>query len=242
MPLRDHFRSPVEDTHAWNELHAMWPAMVVRHLYDILPDGFAAAPEVHLSAEYEIDIGVLEERQNRTAIVAAGRVAAALDSPAPTLTIETDLADQDEFEVRVYDIRGGRRLVAAIELVSPRNKDRPESRHAIVGKVAALLQDDICVTIVDVVMTRQFSLYADLLSFIGKSDVEAENLPAHTYSVTLRARARLPEAKAVLDLWHYPMRVGEPLPTLPIWLEPELRIMLPLETSYEETCRLLRIS
>ncbi len=60
MPLRDHFRSPVDDNHAWNELHAMWPAMIVQHLYRILPEGFVAAPGVHLGAEIEIDIGGLE--------------------------------------------------------------------------------------------------------------------------------------------------------------------------------------
>lgn len=37
------------------------------------------------------------------------------------------------------------------------------------------------------------------------------------------------------------MTLGHPLPTLPIWLTPELRVLLPLEASYEETCRLLRI-
>ena len=57
--------------------------------------------------------------------------------PKPTLTLETELPDQDEYEVRIYDERHGRRLVAAIELISPANKDRPESRRAFVGKVAA---------------------------------------------------------------------------------------------------------
>jgi hypothetical protein len=37
------------------------------------------------------------------------------------------------------------------------------------------------------------------------------------------------------------MTVGQPLPTLPLWLAPALRVMLPLETSYEETCRILGI-
>jgi hypothetical protein len=30
------------------------------------------------------------------------------------------------------------------------------------------------------------------------------------------------------------MTVGQQLPTLPIWLTPDLRVMLPLEPSYEE--------
>lgn len=252
MSLRDHFRSPVDDYHAWNELHAMWPAMIVQQLYSILPVGFVAAPAVHLGAEYEIDIGVLEESRNHKRVVAplSGQTLSSQlvsgDStavaPSPTLTIETDLSDQDEFEVRVYDVRHARRLVAAIELVSPRNKDRPESRHAFVGKIAALLQDEICVSIVDLVTIRQFSLYAELLSFIGKSDPSLGTVPPNVYAVTLHARERLPRTKNLLDLWHYPMTVGQPLPTLPIWLEPELRILLPLDTSYNETCKLLHIA
>ena len=37
------------------------------------------------------------------------------------------------------------------------------------------------------------------------------------------------------------MTLGQPLPTLPIWLDIDLHVLLDLETSYEETCRLLRI-
>jgi hypothetical protein len=29
---------------------------------------------------------------------------------------------------------------------------------------------------------------------------------------------------------------------LPLWLTPDLRVMLPLETSYQETCRILGIA
>jgi hypothetical protein len=38
------------------------------------------------------------------------------------------------------------------------------------------------------------------------------------------------------------MRIEQPLPTLPIWLDVDLSIDLDLESSYEETCRFLRIS
>src|SRR5437868_6748001 len=57
-----------------------------------------------------------------------------------SLIVETDLPAQDEYEVRVYDARRGRRLVAAIEIVSPANKDRPEHRAAFVAKCLTLLQ------------------------------------------------------------------------------------------------------
>jgi len=32
MPLRDHFRAPVNDTHSWDEMHGQWPGEIVRTL------------------------------------------------------------------------------------------------------------------------------------------------------------------------------------------------------------------
>jgi len=128
-------------------------------------------------------------------------------------------------------------LVAAIEIVSPANKDRPEHRRAFVTKVAALLQQDVCVSVVDLVTVRQSSLYAELLEHIDRVDPNLGPSPANLYSVSLRARG-----PSLLDLWYYPMAIGEPLPTLPVWLSAELRVLLPLETSYEQTCRLLHIA
>jgi hypothetical protein len=242
MPLRDHFRSPVNDRHTWDELHSMWPAMLVRQLYHILPAGFVAAPGVHLGKAFEIDVSTFETDRLRGAApspVDGGVATATL--PLPTLTLETDLAEQDEFEVRVYDAERDRVLVAAIELVSPANKDRPEHRGAFVAKVAALLQKDVCVSIVDLVTVRQFNLYAELLDMIGGTDPNLAPSPPHLYAVTIRSRKR-PTKTSLLDMWHYPMTLGQGLPTLPIWLTTDLNVLLSLEPSYEETCQLLHIT
>ena len=37
-------------------------------------------------------------------------------------------------------------------------------------------------------------------------------------------------------------KLGQPLPTLPLWLDEDLSVPLDLEESYEETCRVLRIA
>lgn len=42
MPLRGHFRSPSDDVHSWDELHGMWPAMMVRQLVEILLEPYVA--------------------------------------------------------------------------------------------------------------------------------------------------------------------------------------------------------
>jgi hypothetical protein len=245
MPLRDHFRAPIEDKHSWDELYGMCPAVIIQQLFPLLPEGYLAAPRVHLGAAFEIDVSAYQggqPRPQREPRDGEGRAAvAAWAPPKPTLTLETELPDQDEYEVRVYDARRGRRLVAAIEIVSPSNKDRPESRRAFVAKVAALLQAGVSVSIVDVVTIRQFILYADLLELIGRSDPMLGAEPPGLYAVTTRGRKRAGK-RPLLETWFHSIALGQALPTLPIWLEDDLGVFLDLESGYQETCRLLRIA
>ena len=245
MPLRDHFRPPVARKHSWDELHGMWPAAIVQQLFPILPEGYAAAPGVHLGTFFEIDIATFEkdesEPEESEASQNGGVAVATWAPPKPTLTVEAELPDPDEYEVRIYDTSLGRRLVAAIEIVSPSNKDRPESRHAFIAKVAALLHREVCVSIVDVVTIRQFNLYAELLDLADRSDPLLGAEPPQLYAVTLRAQKRT-RGRPVLDAWFYPMTIGQRLPTLPIWLDIDQGVLLDLEVGYEEACRVLRIS
>jgi hypothetical protein len=44
-----------------------------------------------------------------------------------------------------------------------------------------------------------------------------------------------------LQTWAHALAVGQPLPTLPLWLAESFAVPLELEASYEETCRILRI-
>ena len=109
--------------------------------------------------------------------------------PQPTLVLDADLDDQYEYEVLVFDQTRNRQLVAAIEIVSPANKDRAENRRAFVAKCAALLQDHVCVSIVDLVTIRRFNLYCDLLELIDRSDPSFDPPPA-TYAVTCRGQQK----------------------------------------------------
>jgi len=138
MPLRDHFRSPVNDTHSWDEVHGGWPMEIVRDLTTILPAGFRAAPKVHLGSAFEGAVGSYDlDTHASDALADSGTGPATLAVLSPTLTVEAELSEQDEYEVRIYDTERGRHLVAAIEIVSPSNKDRPNTRQLFVGKVAS---------------------------------------------------------------------------------------------------------
>jgi hypothetical protein len=141
MPLRDHFRPPLDNIASSEEFHGGWPMVIVQQLRRKLPAGYVAAPRVHAGSQVEIDVAAYERDGAPPSFDAGGGVATGVWAPpAPSVAVETELPDYDEYEVRVYDARRHRRLVAAIEMVSPANKDRPESRNAFLAKCVALLQ------------------------------------------------------------------------------------------------------
>jgi hypothetical protein len=241
MPLRDHFRSPLDDVHSWDELHGMWPAMIVRELMAVLPEPYFAAPGIHLGTLCEIGVGTYQDRTSKADDANGGQGGVAIVAyapPKPSLTVEPRFPSQDVYEVRIYDDRRNRRLVAAIEIVSPSNNDRPETRGVFVSKVATLLTHDVCVSIVDIVSTSNFNLYAELMDFL-ECDPALDDEPSAMYAATLRTRYE--GRRGLMDNWYHPLTIGEALPTLPVWLTDSLAISVNLESSYEESCRTLRI-
>jgi hypothetical protein len=141
--------------------------------------------------------------------------------------------------VRVYDTRRSRRLVAAVEIASPANKDRPEHRRAFVAKCAALLQEQVSVVIVDLVTVRHFNLYSDLLELMGQSDPSLQPAPPAIYAAACRTTRQ--NHQWLVETWQHPLALGQSLPTLPLWLADNLAVPLELESTYEETCCILRL-
>lgn len=243
MPLRDHFRPPVSKRASWEGLHGQWPAMIVQQLNSVLPGGYMAEPRVHLGPYFEIDVTAFERTPTNTLTASAGErggvATVAWSATQPMLDVEADWPDQYEYEVLVFDQERERRLVAAVELVSPANKDRPESRRALVTKCAALLRQGVGIALVDLVTVRRFNLYSELLEWIGQHDPALGDEPPPVYAAALRFQK--PAQRTRLQTWSYPLVVGQPLPTLPLWLSADRSVPLDLEASYEDTCRLLRI-
>ena len=235
MPLRDHFHSPVDDVTSWETFHAGWPMVIVQGLFRKLPRRYVAAPHVPCEPCVEIDVPG-DEPSDPDSLCENTNV---WSPPRPALTVATGLPAQDEYEVRVYDTTLGRGLVAAVEIVSPSNKDRSEHRRAFVAKCAALLQERVSVTIVDLVTTRNFNLYRELLEFIGQADPSLGPEPPSLYAVACRGTKK--DKTWLLEAWVQPLTLGQLLPTLPLWLADNLAVPLELEGSYEETCRVFRI-
>jgi hypothetical protein len=243
MPLRDHFRPPLDDMRHWEGFHATWPVMMVAWLRRKLPRRYFAEPRVHSGSSAEIDVATFESEGDGGVPAADGNgggiATAVWAPPRPTLSVVTDLPAQDVYEVLVYDEKRHCRLVAAVEIVSPANKDRPEHRSAFISKCAGLLRERVGVVIVDVVTTRTQNLYTELLDLLGKSDPNLSPEPPLLYVAACRLAKSAKEWR--LETWTQTLGLGQPLPTVPLWLADNLAVPLELEESYEQSCTILNI-
>ena len=158
-------------------------------------------------------------------------------APAPGLAVAVEWPDADDVRVEVLTDDGDPRLAAAIELVSHRNKDRPRAREAFAAKCAGHLRRGCGVVVVDVVTTRRADLHADLLAALGADPAAAAagSLSAVSY------RAAGGDAGGRLLAWPAALEIGRPLPTLPLWLGPDLAVPLDLEAGHAAACADYRI-
>jgi Protein of unknown function (DUF4058) len=238
MPLRDHFRPPMDLITSWEGFHGQWPAVIVQHLRKQLPTGYVAEPRVHSGSQVEIDVAAFEKDTTpplSRITEGNGGVSTAVWAPEePSVAVETTLPDYDEYAVLVFDARRGRHLVAAIEIVSPANKDRPEHRNVFAAKCAPLLQKGVAVSIVDLVTTKHFNLYVEALELIGHSDPTLGDPPPNIYAASCRWARQ--GKRTLLEAWSHGLTLERPLPTLPLWLGTNLVVPLNLEQSYEQAC------
>jgi Protein of unknown function (DUF4058) len=236
MPLRDHFRLPLRALCTWESFHSGWANEIMRQLNKTLPPGYAARPNVKLGVDVAADVGTLEGPGHAQAAGNGGVATAVWAPPRPTLTFAVDFHRLDVFEVQVHR-EGGLELVAAIELVSPRNKDRQTARHNFAAKWAAYLQAGVSVVVVDVVTGRGGDLYAALLEQLALTPGE----DGHGDLYAVACRSVPPDQPGRLETWVAPLAVGSLLPTLPLWLEADLAVPLDLERSYEATFVEMRV-
>jgi hypothetical protein len=186
-----------------------------------------------LGAHIEADVAEFENRDvPGPEGNGAGGVAVQVWAP-PQATFTMPAVFPDTFEVQVFDTApGGARLVAAVELVSPGNKDRAEKRSAFAEKCGAYLQSGVGLIVIDIVTTRHGNLHNDLVSQMGLSEHFAMAADTAISAVAYRPIRR--EVDNAIDVWVAPLAVGAPLPLLPLALLGNGCIPLDLEATYSD--------
>lgn len=221
MPLLDHFRPPLSDRRHWHSFHNGWAYCISTQLNSLLPVGYFA--EANVQYGIEIDVAAFAEG-------GANPPPSTWTPPDPNASFPVELTPA-VVEVGIFSRSGGPQLAGAVELVSPANKDRPGHREAFVSKCATYLQAGVGVVLVDVVTERPADLHGDLLRRLGIADA-GPGLPL--YASAFRPVER--DGRTALDVWQSPAALGQPLPTMPLWLRGGLCLPVELEASYERTC------
>lgn len=233
MPLRDHFHPPVSDLHSWTTAHGVWAVLIGLRLNQELPAGYFAEPLTKFGIE--IDVAALDIRRNGTHPTSRP----AVDWPVmPTQTITRLSTLTDEVGVRIYAGGARRLLVAAIEIVSPANKDRDETRDAFLAKCLNVLRSGAGLMVIDMVTERHFNLHDALLQRWGGP--QEQPFPGDLYAVAYRPILTDDGTPPRLTVWSEALAIGGPLPTLPLWLLGVGAHGIDLEATYEQALRQLR--
>jgi hypothetical protein len=236
MPLLDHFQPPLSRTHPWRSFHGAWAAAMARILNTgVLPPGYYAVPFLDQDGPFEVDVATL--REFKPADLLEGQAELPSWSPTtPALAVAVEWPRVQDVRVEILTDNGEPQLAAAIELVSPRNKDRPRARAAFAAKCADYLQRGCGLVVIDVVTTRRADLHGELLALL---EVNASTATGPLSAVSYRSIGR--DEQGQLLAWPATLEVGRPLPTVPLWLGGELAVPLDLEASHNGACHDLRI-
>jgi hypothetical protein len=236
MPLLDHFRPPLASRRHWESFQSGWAYEMARWLNrTLIPAGYLAEPVVTLGTQLQVDVAAFDEQEEAVRTTGSeGGTATVVQTWAPPATTRTMPAIfPDDLEVQVFQTEGGSRLVAAVELVSPRNKDRPEARRGFAAKCAAYLQRGIGLVVVDMVTTRQQNLHNELVDLLGQPPAPRYPTDSLLYVVAYRPSGRGGEGQ--IELWPFDLTLSQALPTVPLALRNGPTVPLDLETTYQDT-------
>jgi hypothetical protein len=250
MPLRDHFHPPLSDQRHWESFHSRWINSIADALNEVLPESYFSEPESHAGVSLEIDVGTFRGSREDTSSSngqPAGQSATNGATAVATLprvflpgtpheSVKT--AFSDDFEIRIFRESGGAKLVAAIELISPGNKDDAEARRTFATKCASYLHNSVAVIVIDTVTERSANLHDEIMPLVT-SDTVAEMGRGALYAVSYRPI--LANGEAAVELWKYRFGIGDAIPTLPLWLNAVLAVPVELEATYTTALRRARI-
>lgn len=242
MPLRDHFRPPLSEHLPWESFHAAWATCLAKSLnHGILPRGFVAHEHVHAGPAVEIDVATYGERRKGNGPGGPGTATLPRTVWVPaTAPLHLPISFPPRYAVEIHQEGGGRTLVAALELVSPGNKDRKEKRRLFAAKCATYLSRGVGLVVVDIVTNRRKNLHNELVRLLGLDAAHEMSNAPQLYAVSYRPLRAQGEDQAAA--WPVPLTVGEPLPSVALSLEAELCVRVDLEATYAETCEWKRIS
>lgn len=226
MPLHDW-----RDDRGFDSLHLVWQAQLLDWVQPRLPEGYRA----YLGSVPALTIDIPNGRpdlgvRNWTAPAPPAGGSAPAGGVAPdTEAVATFTLDPQR--ALHIDLHG--QLVAAVEIVSPRNKDRPDARERYLGRYLGYVRQGVHLLLIDVLPRPAEFSFADALA----ANLGFEQPPCPTpFAVSYRVGEPVPDG-TLLAVWRRPAGIGQVLPVIPLALTADLSVPIDLEHTYAEAAR-----
>jgi hypothetical protein len=221
MPLHDW-----SSLTGWEGVHQVWGVELLYALKPLLPPAYRAY--IGTTPTFAIggpdgarpDVGVREWPAGGPSVVPPIDAGPEPDEEIAVATLSADTALLVE--------RGGC-LVAAIELVSPRNKDRAAAQAAYAAAYAGYLFRGVHLLLVDVHRRPTSFSFADQVA--RSLGLPQPPVPA-PFAVGYRVGGASPEGGRFLAVWRRKLEVGEPLPLMRLSLSSDESVAVDLEGTY----------
>lgn len=234
MPLHDWALLP-----GWDGVHQVWTVELLYWIKPRLPAGYRAyigtTPTFAIGGPVEErpDVGVRGQQPAESGLPTVAR---------PPTEGSGEAGDEPDEEVAVATLSGDTallieqhdRLVAAVELVSPRNKDRSSACAAYGDACVGYLLRGIHLLLVDVHKWPARFSFADRIA--QKLQLEQPPCPA-PFAVCYRVGEPAPSGGRFLAIWRRPLAVGSPLPVMRLPLSVHESVTVDMEDTYRRAAQ-----
>jgi hypothetical protein len=230
VPIHDWTRVDPGIFHAF---HQWWTGRISDALNAGLlpPDHYALVEQVTTKprdGKFGPDVLTLQTVSGGNGTPTGGSVA--LAAPPRTSTVVSGDRDFYRRKKNVVVIRhvSGDRIVAVVELISPGNKASRKSFTDLVGKVCDLLERRIHVLLIDLFPPTPRDPDGIHGAVWDELYGEPQPQPADKLLTAVAYESADDEVRGYVE----PLAVGMTLPDMPVFLQPEACVMLPLERTY----------
>ncbi len=238
MPVHDWTRV---DAGTFHDFHSSWIIHLKESLNGgLLPEGFYAMAEQHIGRFAIADVLTLEMTDRSSPPEPnpkfSGSIAVATTPPKVSRKAVANPNTAYRLARRTLTVRRApsHRLVALIEILSPANKDRPASVREFVEKAYAVLRHRCHLLVVDLFPPGPHdpggmheAIWEEVAAVTDDPPWPADK------PLTLASYMATPLPEAYLE----PVAVGDVLPDMPLFLEIDAYVNVPLEATYQAAFR-----
>lgn len=234
MPVHDWTRVKAGTFH---DFHNSWIIHIKEALNEgLLPEGYYALSEQHAGMVITDILTLHSGTPPLELLPLPPATGGTLLAEAPPNVRRKQSIDPITLRRRTLAIRhvSGHRLIALLEIISPANKDRASSVEEFANKADSALRAGVHLLLIDLLPPSRYDpqgMHGIIQQRLNPLE-ETYDLPADE-PLTLASYVAGPP----VDVYLEHVAVGTALPEMPLFLDPDRYINVPLEVTYQQAYR-----